>query len=116
MLKFTLSRQAPIILQTEAAECGLACLAMVAGYHGHRIDLATMRAQHAVSLRGSTLADLMRLAGQLKLAPRPLRLELEHLRELKLPCVLHWDFNHFVVLTRLRGDKITLHDPAGGQE
>ena len=114
MLKFTLSRQAPIILQTEAAECGLACLAMVAGYHGHRIDLATMRAQHAVSLRGSTLADLMRLAGQLKLAPRPLRLELEHLPELKLPCVLHWDFNHFVVLTRVRGDKITLHDPAGG--
>lgn len=114
MLKFTLSRQAPLILQTEAAECGLACLAMIAGYHGHRIDLATLRAQHAVSLRGSTLADLMRLAGQLKFAPRPLRLELDHLPELKLPCVLHWDFSHFVVLTRVRGDRVTLHDPATG--
>lgn len=115
MLNFTLSSQTPLILQTEAAECGLACLAMIAGYHGHTIDLATLRAQHAVSLRGSTLADLMRLAGQLKFAPRPLRLELEHLPELKLPCVLHWDFSHFVVLTRVRGDRVTLHDPATGR-
>ncbi len=114
MLDFSFTRRTPVILQAEAAECGLACVAMVAGCHGLRIDLATLRARHAISLRGSTLADLMRLAGQLKLAPRPLRLELEHLPQLKLPCVLHWDFNHFVVLTRLRGDRMTLHDPATG--
>ena len=106
MLKFSLSHRVPVILQTEAAECGLACLAMITGYHGHRIDLATLRARHAVSLRGSTLADLMRVAGLLKLTPRPLRLDLEHLAELKLPCVLHWDFNHFVILTQVQGNRV----------
>jgi ATP-binding cassette subfamily B protein RaxB len=115
MLDFSFSRGTPVILQTEAAECGLACLAMIAGHHGHRIDLATLRGRHAVSLKGSTLADLMRLAGNLRLAPRPLRVELEHVQQLKLPCVLHWDFNHFVVLTRVAGGRVTVHDPAAGR-
>jgi ATP-binding cassette subfamily B protein RaxB len=115
MLNFSFSRSTPAILQTEAAECGLACLAMAAWHHGHQVDMGTLRARHAISMRGSTLADLMRLAGELKLAPRPLRLDLEHLPELKLPCILHWEFNHFVVLTRVRGGKVTLNDPATGQ-
>jgi ATP-binding cassette subfamily B protein RaxB len=114
-LDFAGTRRTPLILQTETAECGLACLAMVAGHHGHRIDLATLRARHAISLRGSTLADLMRLAGQLQLAPRPLRLELEHLPQLKLPCVLHWDMDHFVVLVQVRAERLTIHDPATGR-
>lgn len=88
---------------------------MIAGHHGHQIDLATLRARHAISLRGSTLADLMRLAGHLDLVPRPLRLDLEHLGKLRLPCILHWDFNHFVVMTRVRGDRISINDPASGQ-
>ncbi|MCB1910553.1 MAG: peptidase domain-containing ABC transporter [Rhodocyclaceae bacterium] len=114
-LDFSTQRSTPVMLQSEAAECGLTCLAMVAGHHGHQIDLATLRARHAISLRGSTLADLMRLAGQLDLVPRPLRLDLEHLTQLKLPCVLHWDFNHFVVLTRVRGERVSINDPASGQ-
>ncbi|WP_090315000.1 peptidase domain-containing ABC transporter [Nitrosomonas oligotropha] len=115
MLNFSLRHKTPVILQTEAAECGLSCLAMIASYHGHRIDLATLRTRYPISLRGSTLADLMKIAGQLKLTPRPLRLDLVHLPELKLPCVLHWDFSHFVVLTRVQGDRVTLHDPAAGE-
>ena len=79
MLQFSLSNRAPVILQTEAAECGLACLAMIASYHGHKINLNGLRAQHAASLRGSTLADLIQIADQLQLASRPLRLELDHL-------------------------------------
>ena len=114
-LEFSTHRRTPLILQTETAECGLACLAMVAGHHGHRIDLATLRARHAISLRGSTLADLMRLATQLQLTARPLRVELTHLPQLRLPCVLHWDLNHFVVLVRVRGDRLTVHDPATGR-
>ncbi len=114
-LDFSAARRTPLILQTETAECGLACLAMVAGHHGHRIDLATLRARHAISLRGSTLADLMRLAAHLQLTPRPLRLELPHLPQLRLPCVLHWDLNHFVVLVRVRADRVTVHDPARGR-
>jgi len=74
-----------------------------------------LRARYPISLRGSTLADLMKIAGQLKLAPRPLRLDLEHLPELKRPCVLHWDFSHFVVLTEVQGNRVTLHDPAVGE-
>ena len=114
MLDFSFSRRVPLILQTEAAECGHACVAMVASHHGHRIDLATLRQRHSVSQRGSTLADLMRLATSLGLAGRPVRLELQHLGELRLPCVLHWDFNHFVVLARVRAGSVSLHDPASG--
>ena len=115
MLNFSLRHRTPLILQTEAAECGLACLAMIVGYHGHRIDLATLRTRHAISLRGSTLADLMQLAGQLKLNARPLQLDLENLPELKLPCLLHWNFNHFVVLTKVSGNRVSLLDPATGE-
>ncbi len=61
-------RRLPLILQTENAECGLACLAMVAGYHGHRVDLNTLRRRHPVSLKGVTLKALMLLASHLKLA------------------------------------------------
>ena len=63
VLDFSFARRTPLLLQTEAAECGLACLAMVAGFHGHRIDMATLRARHSISLKGSSLTDLMRLAG-----------------------------------------------------
>ncbi|MDH4274871.1 MAG: peptidase domain-containing ABC transporter [Gammaproteobacteria bacterium] len=114
MLHFSFFKRIPVILQTEAAECGLACLAMVSTFYGHHLDLATLRGRYAVSLRGSTLSDLIRLAGQLKLAARPLRLDLEHLPELKRPCILHWDFNHFVVLTSIKSDRVVVHDPATG--
>ncbi|WP_326537889.1 peptidase domain-containing ABC transporter [Pseudorhodoferax sp.] len=115
LLDYSWRRHTPVLVQTEAAECGLACLAMVAAHHGHHIDLATLRARHAVSLKGSTLTDLMRVAGALDLAPRPLRLDLDHLAQLQLPCVLHWDFNHFVVLVRIAGGQLVVHDPAVGR-
>ncbi|MCR5884518.1 peptidase domain-containing ABC transporter [Rhizobacter sp. J219] len=103
-----------MILQTEAAECGLACLAMVAAQHGLRTDLPTLRKRFSLSLKGATMADLVRMAGRMQLSPRPLRAEMEHLPQLALPCVLHWDLNHFVVLTELSGDKAVIHDPARG--
>lgn len=105
----------PMLLQTEAAECGLACLAMVATAHGFQTDMPTLRQRFALSLKGATLLDLTRIAGQMQLNPRALRAELEHLPQLQLPCVLHWDLNHFVVLTALRGQgaatRATIHDP-----
>lgn len=108
------ARRLPMILQTEAAECGLACLAMVAAHHGLRTDLPTLRQRFSVSLKGATLADLIRLAGQMQLNARALRAEMEHLPELALPCVLHWDLNHFVVLTELKRGIAVIHDPARG--
>ncbi|HEV8691545.1 MAG TPA: peptidase domain-containing ABC transporter, partial [Ideonella sp.] len=113
MLTFLPGARTPLILQAEAAECGLACLAMVAGYHGHRTDLPTLRLNHPASLRGANLTQLMGLAGELDLAPRPLRLEMDGLAELALPCILHWDLNHFVVLTHV-GRRLRVHDPAMG--
>jgi ATP-binding cassette subfamily B protein RaxB len=104
----------PLILQTEAAECGLACLAMVAARHGFRTDLPTLRQRFSVSLKGATMADLVRIGGQLQLSARPLRAEMEHLDQLQLPCVLHWDLNHFVVLTEVNREGVVLHDPARG--
>jgi ATP-binding cassette, subfamily B, bacterial CvaB/MchF/RaxB len=107
-------RRVPMLLQTEAAECGLACLGMVASYHGLRTDLPTLRQRFAMSLKGASLADLVRMAEQLQLNPRAVRAELEHLPQLELPCVLHWDMNHFVVLVAVRGNTAVIHDPARG--
>ena len=108
-------RRTPLILQTETAECGLACLAMIAGRYGHRVDLPALRQRFNLSLRGTTLHDLVRIASDMRLATRALRAELPHLRQLRLPCVLHWDHNHFVVLIRVRGRRIVIHDPAVGR-
>jgi ATP-binding cassette, subfamily B, bacterial CvaB/MchF/RaxB len=104
----------PMVLQIEAAECGLACVAMIAGYHGHHSDLAELRRRFTVSLKGANLKDIMRIADQIGFAARPVRLELDELKLLKTPCILHWDLNHFVVLKSVRGDAVVIHDPSVG--
>ena len=104
----------PLLLQTEGAECGLACLAMVATHHGLKTDLPTLRRRFSLSLKGSTMVDLIRMAGELQFNPRALRAEMEHLPQLEMPCVLHWDLNHFVVLREIRRGKAVIHDPARG--
>src|SRR4051794_40792284 len=114
LLNFGVRSRLPLVIQAEAAECGLACLAMVASYHGHRIDLGTLRRRHPVSLKGVTLRGLVQVANQMHLACRPLRFELESLGELNLPAIVHWDLNHFVVLKSIGGKSITVHDPAVG--
>jgi hypothetical protein len=107
-------RRLPVILQTEAAECGLASLAMIARYHGHDVDLPSLRRKHSTSLKGANLARVMELAAQLGFETRPLRLELDELPELKTPCILHWDLNHFVVLKWAGQQGAVIHDPARG--
>ena len=108
-------RRTPVVLQTETAECGLACLAMIAGRYGHRVDLAALRRHYSLSLRGTTLHDLVRMASSMSLATRALRAELQHLHRLRLPCILHWDHNHFVVLTRVGARRMVIHDPGVGR-
>lgn len=103
-----------MILQTEAAECGLACLAMVAAAHGHRSDLTTLRQRFSLSLKGVNLLDMVRMAEDLKLHARALRAEIEDLAQLTHPCILHWDMNHFVVLVGVSRGMATIHDPAHG--
>ena len=103
------------ILQAEAAECGLACLAMVATHHGHRCSLPELRQRFGMSLKGANLSRLVEIARSLGLQPRPLRLELEDLGKLHLPSILHWDLNHFVVLVRLGRRGATVVDPGFGE-
>ena len=109
------SPRVPIILQTEAAECGLACLAMVASAHGQLVDLRTLRQQFSISSHGLTMVDLVRMAEVLHLGARALRVEPEDLPQLALPCILHWDMNHFVVLVAVRRGVAVIHDPALGR-
>lgn len=104
----------PVIRQTESAECGLACLAMVAGWHELHVDIAVLRQRFNISTQGMTLHRLMECATALQLSGRALRLEPEELKDLRLPCILHWDLNHFVVLRSVKGEKIEIHDPARG--
>jgi ATP-binding cassette subfamily B protein RaxB len=115
LLHFSSRRRTPLILQTEAAECGLACLAMVAGYHGYETDLGSLRQRFSISLKGATLKHLMQIANALNMAPRPLKLDLAHLDQLKLPAIIHWDFNHFVLLTKVGNGRVVIHDPAQGE-
>lgn len=103
------------IFQSEAAECGLACLAMVADAYGYKTDMATLRQRYPLSLKGATLQHLMQLADQLGLAARALRLEPNEMSQLRLPCILHWQMSHFVVLVKVKGQKIQILDPAFGK-
>lgn len=103
------------LLQSEAAECGLACVAMVANYYGHQLDLTTLRNRYSVSLKGANLQQLMLLANQLALASRALKLEVDELAKLQMPCILHWEMNHFVVLTKVGRNSVTILDPAIGE-
>ncbi|MEQ2352023.1 peptidase domain-containing ABC transporter [Pseudoalteromonas piscicida] len=115
-LEFWSRKSLPVIIQSEAAECGLASLAMVAGYHGYRTDLTRLRQRFSISIEGCTLLDIMHFAEKLHLTSRPLRIELEDLDALQTPAILHWDMNHFVVLKKANEKRIVIHDPAGGEK
>ena len=105
----------PVILQSEAPECGIACVAMIATYHGLKTDLVAMRQRLASSLKGVTLKHISQMADALQMSARGVQVPLENLDRLKLPAILHWDMNHFVVLTRVTRKGITVHDPARGR-
>ena len=109
-----MSRPSPI-LQSEIAECGLACLAMIASAHGSPVTLPEMRRRFPAALKGMKLRDLIEVAAGLGFSARPLKLDMHHLRQLSRPCVLHWDLNHFVVLTQVNRRSVTLLDPAVGE-
>lgn len=114
MQRIGLGRKVPIYLQTEASECGLCSLAMMADYHGYRTDLTSLRLRFPISRKGATLESLIRIAQALKFDSRPLKVEMHHLPQLRLPCIIHWDMDHFVVLVSVSGRRAVIHDPAVG--
>lgn len=108
----------PIIRQSEASECGLACIAMVACWHGLQVDLPALRRRFSMSLKGATLQSLIEIGEQIGFNAVALRGEIADLDEIALPAILHWDLNHFVVLTAIRktprGRRYRVNDPARG--
>ncbi|PZL85309.1 ABC transporter [Pantoea sp. ARC270] len=113
-LNLSFRQKLPVLRQAQAAECGLTCIGMIAGYYGHHIDMVSLRQRFPTSTKGSTLANVMSFAQHLGMGCRAVRLELDELDKLNLPCVLHWDMNHFVVLKSIAKNKILIHDPARG--
>lgn len=104
------------VRQTEMTECGLACLAMIAGAHGLGVDLATLRRRYEPSMRGSSLKSLIAIADVMGLNSRAIKLPLEDIRDLQMPAILHWDMNHYVVVERVRRGKVLIHNPDGRSE
>ncbi|MCC2617954.1 peptidase domain-containing ABC transporter [Aestuariibacter halophilus] len=118
-LNFSVSTVTPLILQSEMAECGLASLAMIAGYYGYQIEMPAMRKRYSANLKGMDLQQLIELGDNLGLASRALQCPLDEVHKLQTPCILHWDMNHFVVLTKVsgkgKGGKYFVNDPAVGK-
>ena len=106
----------PVIQQAESSECGLACVAMVAGYHGYDVSLLSLRRRFPISLKGTTIKTLMTIAESLNLETRALKVEIDQISGLQIPAIIHWNFNHFVVLVDIKqnGEKFILHDPSKG--
>lgn len=113
-LNFGRLKRLPIVLQTESAECGLACVAMIASFFGHETDLNSLRQRFSFSSHGATLKQIIEICASLKLNGRALKLDVEHLSELETPCILHWEMKHFVVLKAVKRDHVIIHDPAFG--
>ncbi len=114
--QFQQKEKLPVILQAETAECGLACIAMIANYYRYEIDMSSIRESAPFSLKGALLQDLIRASSDFGFLSRPLRIEMEDMKHLKLPCILHWDLDHFIVLKSIKNDKFVIHDPKSGKQ
>ncbi len=105
----------PVIMQMEALECGAACLTMILAYYDKWIPLEQVRVDCGVSRDGSNAGNVLRAARHYGLVADGYKVENEALmKEAKFPCIIHWNFDHFVVLDGFRGGKAILNDPARG--
>ncbi len=105
----------PVVMQMEALECGAACLAMILAYYDKWVPLEQVRADCGVSRDGSNAKNVVQAARSYGLTAKGYRYEPEDLiKHGKFPCIIHWNFNHFVVLDGFRGNKAYLNDPAKG--
>lgn len=114
-LNFSLRKKIPVILQSEASECGIACLTMISSFYGLNIDLFNFRQRYGSPAQGVTLLSLSKTADRAGLKSRALSLDINELNQLKLPCIIHWGMNHYVVLTKVRKSSFIVHDPALGK-
>lgn len=108
-------RRTPTVLQSEAQDCAHACLVMVARAHGSKLTLMGLRERFTPSTRGTSISRLIAMADAVGFQARAYRAEPGHVGQLKLPCILHWDAVHFVVLDRCDGVRFELVDPGAGR-
>lgn len=108
-------KKTPTVFQMEATECGAASLCMVFAFFGKYMPLEQMRIETGVSRDGCNAANIMRAAKRFGLVCRGFRKEPESLKELQMPCIIHWQFNHFVVLEGFKGKNAYINDPAIGR-
>ena len=105
----------PVIMQIETLECGAACLAMISAYYGKWISLEQARIDCGVSRDGSNARNILVAARSYGFTAKGYRYEPEALKKSgKFPCIIHWNFNHFVVLNGFKKDKAVLNDPEKG--
>lgn len=114
-LNFSSRRRVPTILQSEVSECGLACIAMISSYYGNKTNLISLRKSVNISSQGMNLKQIIQLADDSGLSSRALKCDMENLTDLSLPCILHWNLDHFVVLTGVTKKGIHINDPAYGK-
>lgn len=110
----TFKKKVPLILQSEIAECGLACIAMISSYHGHKININPLRKRFNIDTSGINLKKIMTISSELGFTSRAIKCHLEEINSLALPCILHWNLQHFVVLTKVTSKYIYINDPAIG--
>lgn len=105
----------PVVMQMEALECGAASLTMILSYYDKWIPLEQVRQDCGVSRDGSSAKNILKAARNYGLKAQGYRMEPEALKENgTFPCIIHWEFNHFVVLNGFKGDKVYINDPARG--
>lgn len=115
LLSYSGKRRVPLIMQSEISECGLACLAMIASFYKYQVNLAPLRQNISLDSNGMNLKQLIEIASDLHLSSRALKCPIEDIKKLKLPCILHWNMDHFVVLTGVTKKAIYINDPANGK-
>ncbi|QJE01013.1 peptidase domain-containing ABC transporter [Massilia forsythiae] len=102
-------------LQDEVADCGLVCLAVASQQLGVGVDLATLRRLYPMSSRGLTMREVRDIATHMGMTGRAVSCEIEELAQLRTPAILHWGFQHFVVLVKAGRSRLVVHDPAVGR-
>lgn len=108
-------KKLPVFKQEQFSECGHACVAMICNFHGHQVDLFSLRMIEAPSMNGSSMLDLIRMFDKLDFTTRAIRVEVDDLKQVQCPAILHWNLNHFVVLKAVHKNYIIIHDPAAGE-
>lgn len=115
LLSYRNIKQVPLILQSEVSECGLASLAMISSYFGHLVNVSSLRKHIILGSQGMNLRQMIEVSSELGFTSRALQCDIHEIKNLTLPCILHWNMDHFIVLTRVSKKSIWINDPAMGK-